>query len=473
MYLPHKMSISALAFMAAIAVLASCGGGVSSVSDTPSDQPSEVSTQYSSPPSQAEDSSNSADTVGDLVLLSSDSLGVGGTYTLTFVDTETGESDSRSFTLPDTGVINPTGNWRLPFNEDFTELAIMSDLQDGGYYGSVGYVGADAGYTEVATSQSSFEGESGFYAATFHNGQLKVMNTNYEWIDPSSGDVVATGSQIDDETSGRPDLYILGLVKDLDPDLTSGANRTTYQAFCGNFPVPEDFPTATGYTAQEYHDQLANTQEQAILDPDGDGLACTDEDEAFLSGETDYDYEPQTEFEQTWSGLVTQTMEDGTTLDFELEADLIPISDMTEDLLGEVVGETRQEGIDCNGVWVLEEVKVDYVVVEERITDGASYCVESTPITLTPQDDDSLEYYFLDSYGSVGEGVLALQGNGVPNGDPENGDGDELLPSEEMGELGMTELPDTGGPALLPLVGGLVLCIGILGVAAALTRGTR
>lgn len=47
----------------------------------------------------------------------------------------------------------------------------------------------------------------------------------------------------------------LGLVKDLDPDLSSGANSTTYQEFCRAFPVVEQ-------TAQQYYEQDANAKEQ-------------------------------------------------------------------------------------------------------------------------------------------------------------------------------------------------------------------
>lgn len=87
----------------------------------------------------------------------------------------------------------------------------MSDLRDGGYYRSAGYVAADGGYVDEAASQSSFEGESGFYAATFHNAQLWVMNSNYEWIDPSSGDVLGTGPREDDDATSRvPNLFATG-----------------------------------------------------------------------------------------------------------------------------------------------------------------------------------------------------------------------------------------------------------------------
>ena len=109
---------------------------------------------------------------------------------------------------PNAGTCN---SWRLPFNEDFTKLAVVSGRPDNQwYYRSAGYVTANAGYTEVATSQSSFEGESGYYAATFYDGQLWVMNRNFEWIDPASGDVRATGPRMDDATGGYTDLYIAG-----------------------------------------------------------------------------------------------------------------------------------------------------------------------------------------------------------------------------------------------------------------------
>jgi hypothetical protein len=80
----------------------------------------------------------------------------------------------------------------------------------------------------------------------------------------------------DPDTGGE-----LGMVKDLDPDLSSGDFSVTYQEFCGAFP------TTDGMTAQEYHDQRANTKEQSILDPDGDGRACTSDDEAFLTGDAE------------------------------------------------------------------------------------------------------------------------------------------------------------------------------------------
>lgn len=88
----------------------------------------------------------------------------------------------------------------------------------------------------------------------------------------------------------------LGVVKNLDPDLSSGANGVTHQEFC------EDFEgTTTPVTAQEYFDgdseaygeleDGANAQEQEILDPNGDGQACTSEDEDDGSGQDQYEDE--------------------------------------------------------------------------------------------------------------------------------------------------------------------------------------
>ena len=79
----------------------------------------------------------------------------------------------------------------------------------------------------------------------------------------------------------------LGTVRELDPDLSSGANSLTHQEFCGSFDgLPE-----RALTAQEYFEQVSDAEAQAILDPDGDGLACTQElkyvalGDSFSSGE--------------------------------------------------------------------------------------------------------------------------------------------------------------------------------------------
>lgn len=85
----------------------------------------------------------------------------------------------------------------------------------------------------------------------------------------------------------------LGVAKDLDPDLSSGANSVTYQEFCGDFVgIPEKV-----MTPQSYFEQTANAKEQAILDPNSDGLACTAEDTAFLAGDTPAQ-QPQQQMEQ-------------------------------------------------------------------------------------------------------------------------------------------------------------------------------
>ena len=73
----------------------------------------------------------------------------------------------------------------------------------------------------------------------------------------------------------------LGLLKDVDPNL---ADNVTYEEFCGAFPTLDVGGQFGDLSAQQYYDQFANAQEQAILDPNGDGLACTDEDAAFLAG---------------------------------------------------------------------------------------------------------------------------------------------------------------------------------------------
>lgn len=74
----------------------------------------------------------------------------------------------------------------------------------------------------------------------------------------------------------------LGILKDLDSDLTSGDFSVTYEEFCGAFPSP------FAGTAQEYYDQQANFQEQAILDPEGDGAACAYGEDTNFSEDTDF-----------------------------------------------------------------------------------------------------------------------------------------------------------------------------------------
>ena len=64
----------------------------------------------------------------------------------------------------------------------------------------------------------------------------------------------------------------LGLLKDVDTNL---AATITYEDFCAAFPTFID-----GETAQEYFDGRANAQEQAILDPDANGVACDSADPA-------------------------------------------------------------------------------------------------------------------------------------------------------------------------------------------------
>ena len=116
--------------------------------------------------------------------------------------------------------------------------------------------------------------------------QTQVARLNAPLVDPNTGEE-------------------LGLLKNLDPDLSSGDFSITYQEFCGDFPQPESLIVGTtlgGLVAQEYYDQLANVQEQAILDPNGDGLACTAEDTAFLAGDTSADQYGQQLGEQSAGG---------------------------------------------------------------------------------------------------------------------------------------------------------------------------
>lgn len=64
----------------------------------------------------------------------------------------------------------------------------------------------------------------------------------------------------------------LGLLKNVDQNLS---DAVTYDEFCGAFPT---LSYGGGITAQEYYDAEANAQERAILDPDGDGVACNGDD---------------------------------------------------------------------------------------------------------------------------------------------------------------------------------------------------
>lgn len=260
----------------------------------------------------------------------------------------------------------------------------------------------------------------------------------------------------------------LGMVKDLDPDLTSGDFSVSYEEFCGAFPTPEaEGFSYAGLTAQEYYDQLANEREKAILDPNGDGLACTPDDDAFLSGDAGGGGE--TDFEQTWTGSISQFGEGGDVeLEYGVEADIVPLSDMSGDMIGEVVGEVRYTA-GCGGVWVLTEVGEDSVVVEEQITEGTDTCAEIVPIALTPQEDGTLEYRTVGEYDGVSEGVLSRQ-DGSEDGP---GDDDTRLPSERMRDIGIIVLPDTGGPAFLPPAGTLLAGTGLVGLVALVLRRLR
>jgi hypothetical protein len=64
------------------------------------------------------------------------------------------------------------------------------------------------------------------------------------------------------------------VAKDLDPDLFRGANSVTHQEFCEALKaIPDE-----AMTPKSYLEQHANVKERLILDPNGDGIACTAED---------------------------------------------------------------------------------------------------------------------------------------------------------------------------------------------------
>lgn len=98
---------------------------------------------------------------------------------------------------------------------------------------------------------------------------------------------------------------------------------------------------------------------------------------------------------QSWSGEVTERV-DGEVVPslsgYRAEADIIPVSEMTEETVGEVVGKVSYGSLDCRGSWTLKEVKEDSVVVEEQIEEGAGSCVASGTVTLTPQENGTLKY---------------------------------------------------------------------------------
>lgn len=288
---------------------------------------------------------------------------------------------------------------------------------------------------------------------------------------PYSFPITLFNTTVFDADTGEP----LGIFKELSQNLAGTVylgETVSYESFCGAFPTFGE-TVVEEVSAQEYYGsgggyyQPANAQERAILDPNGDGLACTPEDEAFLAGDTDAGDGTGSQFEQTWTGLITQFGEDGTVAsEYGIEADIMPISDMTGDRVGEVVGEARYTA-GCSGAWVLEEVNEDSVVVEEQIEEGTDICVEIVPVTLSPQEDGTLKYRTGGDYDGVSTGVLTRQGSSAPDGGPEDDDGDAQPPSETVARFGITVLPNTGGPALwLPAAGALLVGSGFVGLAA-------
>jgi hypothetical protein len=101
-------------------------------------------------------------------------------------------------------------------------------------------------------------------------------------------------------------------------------------------------------------------------------------------------------FPETWSGHVTMTdspYAPGSVVEYVSEINAIPIDGMTQDLVGEEVGDIRYSS-GCAGVLILEEVNEDSVAVEQQMKEekGVSKCDESSPATLSLQEDGTLKY---------------------------------------------------------------------------------
>lgn len=113
---------------------------------------------------------------------------------------------------------------------------------------------------------------------------------------------------------------------------------------------------------------------------------------------------------QTWTGLITEIDNDGgPTVEYNVRADIVPVSEMTVGGLGEVVG-TVSYDLGCSGIWVLEEVNGSSVLVTEQIEQGLNNCVETTYITLTPLSNGTLKYRGEETNSDAAMGVLYPQG---------------------------------------------------------------
>lgn len=133
---------------------------------------------------------------------------------------------------------------------------------------------------EPNPTEDPYSGEPGDCSALAND---KMPESYFRFLADVSGCVVLEGgplppplnilnaSVLDPETGES-----LGLVKDLDPDLSVGDVRTDNAGICAVFPLYD------GLTAQGYFEGMmgslseANARERAILDPDRDGVACSE-----------------------------------------------------------------------------------------------------------------------------------------------------------------------------------------------------
>lgn len=319
----------------------------------------------------------------------------------------------------------------------------------------------------------------------------------------------------------------LGIVKDLDPDLSDGTNSVTYQEFCEDFSE-----TSTPVTAQEYFEQDTNAKEREILDPDGDGQACTSEDAAFLTGDTDSADGGDTGGSAGDSGMDGQ--QPGDSDDFtgpcaglaeEVEGPLVASYNYVPEVNGCFavngaaaspvgVANTAVFDADTGGeLGILKELVDLQQDVEVYDYTTENYC-GSFPAPTPPLGTEespggnpiiSAQEYLDGEAGTVapnaqereildpdGDGLACTAedlefaaSDGTTNGgqqdqyEPNNGQQDQYDDETDGGDSNedggqqddeIPMLPDTGGPALLLAVAGLLVGSGLLGLFVAIRR---